>query len=123
MPNHVHFLWKIADGFEREMVQGAFLSFTAHAFKKYLKRHHPSLLNDYYVEARDRNYQFWKRIPMVKEIWSERFFLQKLNYIHNNPCQPHWRLAALPEDYHWSSALFYEKNIVAPYTWLTHYKD
>lgn len=28
----------------------------------------------------------------------------------------------IAEDYKWSSALFYEKNIIGQYTWLTHYK-
>ena len=121
--NHIHLLWKIADNVEREMVQGAFLSFTAHAFKKYLQQHNASLLEAYAVDAKDRAYQFWQRTPMVKEVWSEKFFLQKLEYIHHNPCQPHWLLTPLPEDYKWSSAMFYEKNIIEPYRWLTHYKD
>jgi len=81
------------------------------------------VIEEYHVDAKDRNYQFWQRTPMVKETWSEKFFLQKLNYIHQNPCQPHWMLAALPEDYKWSSAMFYEKNIIEPYNWLTHYKE
>ena len=34
--------------------------------------------------------------------------LQKLKYIHNNPMQPHWQLAATPAAYPWSSAAFYE---------------
>ncbi len=38
MPNHFHLLWKISDGFERKDVQGALFSFTAHEFKKYLKK-------------------------------------------------------------------------------------
>ena len=123
MPNHIHLLWRIGEGLERQMVQGALLSFTAHAFKKHLKQQNASLLKSFYVDAKDRNYQFWQREPMVKEVWTERFLLQKLNYIHYNPCQPHWQLAAVPEDYKWSSALFYERNIIEPYTWLTHYKD
>ena len=32
---------------------------------------------------------------------------QKIEYIHNNPVQPHWRLAERPVDYVWSSARFY----------------
>jgi len=32
---------------------------------------------------------------------------QKMVYVHNNPCQPHWNLAERPEDYIWSSAGFY----------------
>ena len=87
MPNHVHLLWRIAEGFERENVQSALLSFTAHAFKKRLKQKKSSLLKNYYVDATDRDYQFWQREPMIKEVWTERFLLQKLNYIHNNPCQ------------------------------------
>ncbi len=32
----------------------------------------------------------------------------KINYIHNHPVQPKWKLAATPEEYVYSSALFYE---------------
>ena len=60
---------------------------------------------------------------MIKECWNEAFVLQKLNYIHHNPCQSHWNLAALPQDYKWSSAAFYELNLGEPYNWLTHYRD
>ena len=115
--------WRITEGLEREIVQGELLSFTAHAFKKHLKHQNTSLLKTFYVDAKDRSYQFWQREPMVKEVWTERFLLQKLNYIHHNPCQPHWQIATMPENYIWSSALFYEKNIMEQYTWLTHYKD
>jgi hypothetical protein len=38
---------------------------------------------------------------------SESFLLQKMEYIHNNPCQPHWGLSATPAEYIWSSARFY----------------
>ena len=38
---------------------------------------------------------------------SPEFLIQKLTYIHNNPLQPHWRLAQRPEDDLWSSARFY----------------
>ena len=34
--------------------------------------------------------------------------LQKLDYIHKNPTQPHWLLAGTPAEYPWSSAAFYE---------------
>ncbi|MDP4284125.1 MAG: transposase [Bacteroidota bacterium] len=121
MPNHIHLLWKISDGFERKEVQGAFLSFTAHEFKKHLKKNAPKLLEDYYVNKSDRSFQFWEREPMVKECWTEKFFRQKFNYIHFNPCQPHWNLASLPEDYKWSSANFYEKGI-KDFTFLTDFR-
>jgi hypothetical protein len=35
------------------------------------------------------------------------FLRQKMDYIHHNPCQPHWALAERPEEYAWSSARYY----------------
>jgi putative transposase len=121
MPNHIHLIWKIADGFTRQEVQAAFLSFTAHEFKKLLSDN-KKLLNEYLVNDADRKYQFWERDSRVKECWNESFLLQKLNYIHSNPCQPHWNLSQIPEDYVWSSASFYQTNDLK-YSWLCHYKD
>jgi putative transposase len=123
MPNHIHLLWRIAERYKREDVQGALISYTAHAFKKYRKQHHAAILEKYYVDKVDRSYQFWQRTPMVKECWSEKFMLQKLSHIHNNPCQPHWNLAAIPENYKWSPAAYYELNIPCPYPLLTHYRN
>ncbi len=106
MPNHIHLLWKISDGFERKDVEGALFSFTAHEFKKCLKNNNPMQMEKHLVNKSDREYQFWERTPMVKECWTKKFFQQKLNYIHFNPCQPHWNVAASPEEYKWSSAMF-----------------
>ena len=122
IPNHFHLLWKISDGFERKDVQGAMFSFTAHEFKKNLKISDPLLLENYYVNKSDRSFQFWEREPMIKECWTKNFFRQKLNYIHFNPCQPHWNLAASPEKYKWSSANFYETG-VKEFKFLRHFND
>ncbi|KAA9038535.1 transposase [Ginsengibacter hankyongi] len=122
MPNHIHMLWKISDGFERKDVQGALFSFTAHEFKKHLKKKDAVHLQKYFVNSSDRDYQFWEREPMAKECWTEKFFRQKLNYIHFNPCQQHWNLAASPEEYKWSSARFYETGI-KNFSWLSHFNE
>jgi REP element-mobilizing transposase RayT len=121
MPNHIHLIWKIKDGYARQEVQAAFLSFTAHEFKKHLSDN-KKLLNEYLVNDADRKYQFWERDSRVKECWNESFLLQKLNYIHHNPCQPHWNLSQIPEQYVWSSASFYQAGD-SKYPWLCHYKD
>ena len=42
-----------------------------------------------------------------KDCSSEKLILQKLDYIHNNPCQGSWQLATNPWDYIHSSARFY----------------
>lgn len=120
MPNHIHLLWKIEDGFDRANVQGALLSFTAHEFKKKLTSDYERL-KKYQVNLVDRKFQFWQRDCRIKECWSEEFFKQKLNYIHGNPLQPHWNLADFPEDYYWSSALFYETG-ESPFEFLAYYR-
>jgi putative transposase len=58
------------------------------------------------------------------KIWKDRFddvcilnvdtLRTKLDYIHNNPLQPHWQLALKPEDYLYSSAAFYEREGTSP---------
>jgi len=45
-----------------------------------------------------------------KIIQSPAFFLEKLNYIHNNPCTKEWNLADNPEKYEHSSVLNYFKG-------------
>ncbi|HUS03367.1 MAG TPA: hypothetical protein VMY77_16620 [Chitinophagaceae bacterium] len=39
------------------------------------------MLNDFLVDAKDRQYQFWKRNPLSIDIRTEEVFIQKLNYI------------------------------------------
>jgi REP element-mobilizing transposase RayT len=46
-----------------------------------------------------------------KECIGKSFILQKLNYIHENPCRGAWRLAASPHDYEHSSAKFYSLHM------------
>jgi len=122
MPNHFHLIWKISDGFERKDVQGALFSFTAHEFKKKLKKNNIELLKNHFVNNADRDFQFWEREPMIKECWTKSFFRQKLNYTHFNPCQPHWNLADVPENYKYSSASFYETGI-KDFPFLAHFND
>jgi hypothetical protein len=45
------------------------------------------------------------------ELWSPKVFMQKLEYIHNNPLQDKWHLVQFPEDYKYSSAKFYETGV------------
>ncbi|GAA4738126.1 transposase [Flavisolibacter ginsenosidimutans] len=118
MPNHIHLLWRISNLHDRFNVQGALLSYTAHRFKTVAKE--DGKLFKHFVADKDRLFQFWERDSLVKECWNETFLLQKLNYIHHNPCQPHWKLAATPEDYKWSSARFYHTG-VSEFGWLKHY--
>ncbi|MEO6636693.1 MAG: hypothetical protein ABIN25_00365 [Ginsengibacter sp.] len=54
-------------------------------------------------------------------IFSEKFLLQKLNYIHHNPVSGKWNLAKDFVSYEHSSASFYEDDIVKHFM-SKHYK-
>jgi putative transposase len=107
MPNHIHLIWQIQDGFMREKIQMRFLKFTAQRMKLRLQNENPSALEQYRVNAKDRKYQFWERNALSIDLWTPTVFDQKLDYIHNNPIHEKWRLAEFPEDYRYSSAGFY----------------
>lgn len=50
-----------------------------------------------------------------KECSSEKFILQKLDYIHENPCRGKWNLASSLQDYRYSSARYYLDGIQSDY--------
>lgn len=54
-----------------------------------------------------QHYKVWEDGYNAKDVITEDFLRQKMEYIHNNPCQPHWALSATPEGYIWSSARLY----------------
>ncbi len=64
---------------------------------------------------------FWERNSLSINVWNESFLLQKMNYIHKNPVHAKWKLAVLPQDYKYSSALFYETG-KDEFGFLTHYR-
>lgn len=121
MPNHVHLLWSLQSASRKESVTGSFSKYTAHQFKKYLLLHNPSLLAAFASAKYDRQYQFWKRDPLAIPVTSENAFIQKLEYIHNNPVKEKWGLCKYPEEYRWSSAGFY-LNEADEFGVLTHYQ-
>ena len=122
MPNHLHLLWKMEPPHKRENVQRDFLKYTAQQIKFDLMKHHPAVLEKFSVGAKDRQYQLWERNPLSVYCYSNAVTEQKLDYIHNNPIQEKWKLAALPEAYHYSSARFYFENKDG-FGFLTHYMD
>ena len=111
MPNHLHLIWNMLHLNKKESPAGSFAKFTAHQFQKYLRVNDPEKLKNYVSQKTDRKYQFWKRDPLAVILNSGKSFLQKLNYIHNNPVTEKWQLTVTPEEYKWSSAKFYESGI------------
>ena len=112
MDNHIHLIWQMMWDIDPEAVQRDFLKYTAQRIKKNLQKNHPEVLSQFKVDAKDREYQFWKRNPLSVELKSHAVFRQKLDYIHWNPVKA--GMCKLPEEYKYSSALFYETGIDNP---------
>ena len=98
-----------------------FLKFTAQQMKFRLMDTQSRLLNEFKVSAKDREYQIWERNSLSIDIWNEKVFLQKMNYIHHNPVKHPWCLAKFPEEYKYSSAKFYETG-TDDFGFLSHYQ-
>ena len=109
MPNHIHLIWQMQPLIHPSHVQRDFLKYTAQKIKHELRQHHPEVLDHFRVNATDGEYQLWERNPLSIELRTEKVYQQKLDYIHWNPVKE--ELCKLPEEYKYSSALFYKTEI------------
>ena len=109
MSNHIHIIWRIMNEHKLSEVQQSFMKFTAQMILKDLRNNHPKVLAHFFVDAKDRKYQIWERNLLSIELHRNEVLYQKLHYIHNNPVKV--GLCIFPEDYHYSSALLYIKQI------------
>lgn len=115
MPNHLHLLLHYnGHGQSLNKIVGNGKRFMAYDIIKRLDEQKEACLLAKLrsaVSAADRKrgqkHEVWIDSFDVKSCRTEKFILQKLNYIHNNPCTGKWRLAPSPIDYPYSSALFY----------------
>ncbi len=111
MTNHVH--W-IASAKEKLKFSDIVRDLKKHTSKEIVKQ-----IQEYAHESRrdwmlnafsysginhsdNKNHKFWQDDNHAMEIFSEKFFEEKLNYIHNNPVRAGW--VNKPEDYIYSSA-------------------
>lgn len=108
MPNHIHVIWEMIGMNGKEMPYESFMKFTSHAFLVKLRKENSQLLLQYKVDCDSRKHRFWKRDALPVELYSDKVFQQKFDYVHNNPVQEKWSLAQSPADYKYSAAKFYE---------------
>ncbi len=116
MPNHVHLLLffnKQAQSLNT--VTGNGKRFMGYEITKRLQKQNETailaLMEQGVIDAeskRNKKHEIWQGTFDVKECYGEKFILQKLNYMHQNPCTERWKLCKEPVDYEHSSALFYE---------------
>jgi REP element-mobilizing transposase RayT len=118
MSNHVHIIWQPLQQYTLTQIQMSFMTQTAKAIKKKLALENPDILEQLRVNKYDRTYQIWKREPLNIELFTEKAFMQKLEYIHENPVTA--ALVNFAEEYKYSSAKFYLEGI-DEFDMITHY--
>ena len=112
MPNHIHVLLEISDSSPiiSKLIQNAkrFLAYQIITLLKQDKKEEilNVFANQAQVNKKAQHKVFADRYDS-KFVADLDFFNEKLNYIHNNPCQAKWQLAKLPEQYPHSSASNY----------------
>jgi len=112
MPSYLHAIIKPENETIDEVLQ-TFGSFTAHSILKKLQEDDRSdLIQFFHEQRRDKRHahSIWQDIQ-AKNIYSEKFLEQKLEYIHSNPVRKDWELVVDRADYKYSSACLYDREI------------
>ena len=120
MRNHIHLVWSIRRIKTLSEVKHSLLSYTSHRFLHKIRSDNSKYLSKFYVNKRDRKYQFWQRRSFDIPTVSQPFLLQKIDYVHRNPVKA--GLAGNSYDYTYSSAQSYHKGS-ATWKFLTLYKS
>lgn len=114
MPNHVHFIMKPGKKWTALQICFDFEKFTAHEILGKLRKKKEEGLIKYFEnkakDTKDRKHKIWQDIQ-AKNIESEEFLIQKIEYIHSNANRKGWNLVKDRADYQYSSACYYDKGI------------
>ena len=111
MPNHVHLIVRFLEG---HTLPDVMREFKKHTARQIIRQYHAE--NNYrgleFLEQAashipEQRYKVWEDGYDARNLFSPDFLRQKIEYVHNNPCQPRWRLVERPEQYPWSSARYY----------------
>ena len=135
MPNHLHVILNFHnEHFNLNTIIANGKRFMAYEMIKRLKDSGNTLLLNHLeklVSAREKQkgqlHKVFKDSFDAKPIITQKFLLQKINYIHNNPVSGKWMLVKDPIaigfiEYEHSSASFYEIQLARRYTPM-HYLD
>jgi REP element-mobilizing transposase RayT len=112
MPNHVHTVLSAGDGDLSGVVRD-YKRFTSTKISELLQESENNRLLRYFSRAakragRGNTFKIWQAGSQPEPILSHGFFLQKLNYIHENPVRKGF--VSRPEHWTYSSARNYYLN-------------
>ena len=129
MPNHLHCILHFPGAdFDLNKVIGNAKRFMAYEIVKRLKENEIKILEllEAAVTEREKKKGQLHKVFInpfdAKPIFSDKFLIQKLDYIHHNPVSGKWQLAKDFIAYDHSSASFYEEGIVKHFL-PVHFRD
>ncbi len=116
MPNHVHMIIQAVGKYSVSEILRDLKKFTSVSIIKKLENERPDdyqVILDKFMEVgkkfkRITKYKVWQDGNRAKLLYSNKFILEKLNYIHNNPVE--YGLCDVPWHYKFSSATNYVES-------------
>jgi len=130
MPNHLHCILHFTEAnFNLNKIIGNAKRFMAYKIVERLKEQKEMGILELLsasVTEREKNkgqlHKVFKDSFDAKAIFSDKFLMQKLNYIHSNPVTGKWQLSKDFVAYEHSSASFYEEGVVKHFL-PVHFRD
>jgi REP element-mobilizing transposase RayT len=116
MSNHIHLIIQSEKGKLSDLIRD-FKKFTSKSILESIQINDYESRKDWMLKrfefaagshSRNENFQFWQYGNHPEEIYSEKFFWSKLDYIHQNPVRA--GIVEQPEYYLYSSASNYINN-------------
>ena len=113
MPSHLHLIARAEGKYTLSDILRDLKKFTSKSLVKQIEEEGESRrewMLKHFAKAGEhlrsiKNYKFWQDGNQAKEIYSNQFLYEKLDYIHNNPVEE--MIVARAEDYIFSSARNY----------------
>ncbi|MCK5028258.1 MAG: transposase [Bacteroidales bacterium] len=113
MSNHLHMICKADDGYDLSNILRDFKTFTSKSIIMKINEEPESRrewMLEYFSNAcrhlkKEQKYKVWQDGNQAKEIYSNKFLFEKLNYMHQNPVKE--LIVENHEDYIFSSARNY----------------
>ena len=118
MSNHLHLIIAAKEGYNLSDILRDFKKFTSYKITKAIEESKIESRKNWMLwifrsagekNKKNKKYQFWQQNNQPKEMETNHFMEQKLQYLHNNPVAA--GVVSRPEDYVYSSARNYAGEI------------
>ncbi len=109
MPTHLHWISKPLLPYTINDNIRSFASFTAHKILLAARVYHQSVIIRKFAQnaKKGKNHRIWLSFQ-AKNIYTDKYLRQKMEYIHNNPIKSNWFQFEDRTDYDLSSACYYD---------------